>query len=100
GRSYNPGPYEPNRQKRASLARAAGETAAVECALSVVSPSAEVQREASPLRRLLPLINAHAFEFWGGMFLICLGRVFEAGVPKIVAVGINRIAAGSADLLI
>jgi ATP-binding cassette subfamily B protein len=45
-----------------------------------------------PLRRLLPLVNEHGLVFWGGMALICLGRVFEAGVPLMVRLSINRIA--------
>ncbi len=35
-----------------------------------------------PLKRLLPLVNRHGLAFWGGMALICVGRVFEAGVPR------------------
>ncbi len=46
----------------------------------------------SPLWRLLPLVHKHALAFWGGMFFICLGRVFEAGMPLFVGLGINRIA--------
>src|SRR5207244_2798565 len=53
----------------------------------------------SPLRRLLPLVNARKWEFWGGMFLICIGRVFEAQVPLLVRDGIDRITAHSLDLL-
>jgi ATP-binding cassette subfamily B protein len=45
-----------------------------------------------PLNRLLPLVNEHGWAFWGGMALICLGRVFEAGVPLMVRLSINRIA--------
>jgi ATP-binding cassette subfamily B protein len=44
------------------------------------------------LWRLLPLIQKHALAFWGGMFFICLGRVFEAGMPLFVGLAINRIA--------
>ncbi|HEY0302667.1 MAG TPA: ABC transporter ATP-binding protein [Rhizomicrobium sp.] len=44
--------------------------------------------------RLLPLVNRHGLAFWGGMFFICLGRVFEAGMPLLVGLGVNRVAAG------
>ena len=44
-----------------------------------------------PLRRLLPLVHEHWLEFWGGMALICTGRLFEAGVPLMVRLSINRI---------
>lgn len=57
-------------------------------------------RAAHPLRRLLPLVHEHWLAFWGGMALICLGRVFEAGVPLMVRLSINRIAGHDARLLL
>jgi ATP-binding cassette subfamily B protein len=53
-----------------------------------------------PLRRLLPLLNEHWLAFWGGMALICLGRLFEAGVPLMVRLSINRITAHDSRLLL
>ena len=53
-----------------------------------------------PLRRLLPLVNEHGLAFWGGMALICLGRVFEAGVPLMVRLSINRITVHDDRLLL
>ncbi len=56
------------------------------------APSTEEPAKGShPLRRLLPLVNEHGWAFWGGMALICLGRVFEAGVPLMVRLSINLI---------
>jgi ATP-binding cassette subfamily B multidrug efflux pump len=52
-----------------------------------------------PLKRLLPLVHEHWLAFWGGMALICIGRVFEAGVPLMVRLSINRITAHDARLL-
>ncbi|HTP77332.1 MAG TPA: ABC transporter ATP-binding protein [Rhizomicrobium sp.] len=46
----------------------------------------------SPLWRLLPLLSRHGWAFWGGMFFICLGRVFEACMPLFVRQGVNRMA--------
>jgi len=51
-----------------------------------------------PLKRLLPLVHEHWLAFWGGMALICVGRVFEAGVPLMVRLSINRITAHDARL--
>jgi len=51
------------------------------------------------LRRLLPLVHEHWLAFWGGMALICLGRLFEAGVPLMVRLSINRITAHDGRLL-
>jgi ATP-binding cassette subfamily B multidrug efflux pump len=53
----------------------------------------------SPLWRLLPLIRMHGWSFWGGMFFICLGRVFEAGMPLFVRQGVNRMAGHDFHLL-
>ena len=53
----------------------------------------------SPLWRLLPLIRKHGWQFWGGMFFICLGRVFEAGMPLFVRQGVNRMAGHDWHLL-
>ncbi|MEJ0043331.1 MAG: ABC transporter transmembrane domain-containing protein [Rhizomicrobium sp.] len=44
------------------------------------------------------LVNRHALAFWGGMFFVCLGRVFEAGMPLLVGLGVNRVAAGDGRL--
>ncbi len=65
--------------------------------MSVAPPTVEDRR--SPLSRLYPLVNAHKWEFWGGMFLICLGRVFEAGIPLLVRTGIDRITLHDSNLL-
>ncbi len=48
---------------------------------------------------MLPLVNAHAWEFWGGIALICLGRLFEAGMPLFVRLAVNRMAAHDWELL-
>ena len=63
-------------------------------------PSREKPPTNHPLRRLLPLIQEHRLAFWGGMVLICLGRVFEAGVPLMVGLSINRVAASDNQLLL
>ncbi|MBV9332035.1 MAG: ABC transporter ATP-binding protein [Alphaproteobacteria bacterium] len=57
-------------------------------------------RSPHPLRRLLPLVHEHWLAFWGGMALICLGRVFEAGVPLMVRLSINRIAGHDGRLML
>ncbi|MEJ0026224.1 MAG: ABC transporter ATP-binding protein [Rhizomicrobium sp.] len=44
-------------------------------------------------------MNKHGWAFWGGMFFICLGRVFEAGMPLFVRLGVNRVTVGDARLL-
>jgi ATP-binding cassette subfamily B protein len=53
----------------------------------------EAPQQRSPLWRLVPLINRHGWQFWGGMFFICLGRVFEAGMPLFVREAVNRLTA-------
>jgi len=53
----------------------------------------------SPLWRLLPLIRQHGWAFWGGMFFICLGRTFEAAMPLVVRLTVNRLTAHNYDLL-
>jgi ATP-binding cassette subfamily B multidrug efflux pump len=63
-----------------------------------VAPTSSVDRQ-SPLRRLLPLVQEHKWAFWGGMALICLGRVFEAGMPLCVGLGIDRMTAHDLNLL-
>jgi ATP-binding cassette subfamily B protein len=52
------------------------------------------------LRRLMPLINRHGARFWGGMFFICLGRVFEAIMPLLVRRTVDGIAAHNANLIV
>ncbi|MEI9993053.1 MAG: ABC transporter ATP-binding protein [Rhizomicrobium sp.] len=65
-----------------------------------VSPAQQAARpERSALRRLIPLVNRHAGKFWGGMFFICLGRVFEACMPLFVSTAVNRVAAHNWALL-
>src|SRR5215472_6180225 len=56
-------------------------------------PSSEPLKASHPLRRLLPLVHEHSLAFWGGMALICVGRIFEAGVPLMFKLSINRLAA-------
>lgn len=68
--------------------------------VSRVSSSSGSPPKDKPLLRLLPLINEHWLAFWGGLALICTGRVFEAGVPLMIRLGINRIAAGDGRLLL
>jgi ATP-binding cassette subfamily B multidrug efflux pump len=53
----------------------------------------------SPLWRLVPLLNQHGWAFWGGIFFICLGRTFEAGMPLFVRLAVNRVAANDWRLL-
>jgi len=48
---------------------------------------------------VLPLINKHRAKFWGGMFYICLGRVFEAGMPLLVRRTVDGISAHNWNLL-
>jgi ATP-binding cassette, subfamily B, multidrug efflux pump len=67
--------------------------------LSVSQAQQQPKSGRSPLWRLIPLVNAHAYAFWGGMFFICLGRVFEAGMPLFVRQGVNRMAGHDWDLL-
>jgi len=57
------------------------------------------QKQRSPLWRLLPIIQRHGWAFWGGMFFICLGRVFEAFMPLFVRQGVNRMAGHDWHLL-
>jgi ATP-binding cassette subfamily B protein len=67
--------------------------------LSTASSPEDTRAEPSPLRRLIPLVQEHKLMFWGGMVLICLGRVFEAWMPLFVRMGIDRMTAGNTDLL-
>jgi ABC-type multidrug transport system fused ATPase/permease subunit len=60
---------------------------------------AQPKPKKSPLWRLLPLIRQHGWAFWGGMFFICLGRVFEAFMPLFVRQGVNRMAGHDWHLL-
>ena len=60
---------------------------------------AKTRKGMHPLRRLLPLVHEHWLAFWGGMALICLGRFFEAGVPLMVRLSINRITSHDARLI-
>ncbi len=53
-----------------------------------------------PLRRLLPVVNEYGLAFWGGLALICAGRVFEAGIPLMVRLSINRITVHDGRLLL
>src|SRR5262249_15709568 len=69
----------------------------LECVLTSANPSRE---DRAPLRRLAPLIAGHKWAFWGGMALICLGRVFEALMPLLVGAGIDRMTAHRIDLLL
>jgi len=46
----------------------------------------------------MPLVNRHGGKFWGGMFFICLGRVFEAIMPLLVRQTINGMQAHRWDL--
>jgi len=63
------------------------------------APPGDGRLDYHPLKRLLPLVNEHWLAFWGGLALICLGRVFEAGVPLMVRTSINRMAAHDGRLL-
>jgi ATP-binding cassette, subfamily B, multidrug efflux pump len=47
----------------------------------------------------MPVIHQHRWKFWGGMFFICLGRVFEAIMPLLVRRTIDGLAAHHAYLL-
>ena len=47
----------------------------------------------------MPLINKHGRAFWGGIFFICLGRVFENCMPLLVGLGVNRMAQHDTRLL-
>jgi ATP-binding cassette subfamily B protein len=60
--------------------------------LSVSEAKSSNRTGRRPLWRLLPLIANHGLAFWGGMFFICLGRVFEAFMPLFVRQGVNRMA--------
>ena len=60
--------------------------------LSVSETQQPATASRSPLWRLLPLLSRHGWAFWGGMFFICLGRVFEACMPLFVRQGVNRMA--------
>ncbi len=59
----------------------------------------EAKPQRGPLWRLVPLVNKHGWAFWGGMFFICLGRVFEAGMPLFVSQGINHVTSHNWNLL-
>src|SRR3569832_1903863 len=61
---------------------------------------AQPKRTRSPLWRLMPLIRLHGWAFWGGMFFICLGRTFEAAMPLVIRLTVNRLTAHDYDLLI
>src|SRR3569832_512777 len=61
---------------------------------------AQPRRTRSPLWRLMPLIRQHGWAFWGGMFFICLGRTFEAAMPLVIRLPVNRLTAHDYDLLI
>ncbi|HWD27628.1 MAG TPA: ABC transporter ATP-binding protein [Rhizomicrobium sp.] len=61
---------------------------------------AKAPRQRSPLWRLLPVIHRHRWQFWGGMFFICLGRVFEAVMPLLVRRTIDGLSAHRAALLV
>ena len=52
-----------------------------------------------PLWRLLPLIQVHASKFWGGMSLIILGRLLEAGMPLLLGTAIDSLNRGVPNLL-
>lgn len=56
------------------------------------------ERTASPLWRLVPLVQRHKWRFWGGMSLINAGRLLEAFMPLYLKMGIDRIAAGDMRL--
>lgn len=51
-----------------------------------------------PLWRLLPLIQAHALKFWGGMMLIISGRFLEAGMPLLLGIAIDSLNRGEPNL--
>lgn len=50
------------------------------------------------LRRLLPFLAQHTWPFWLGIGGLLLARVFEALIPLFLKHGIDRIAAGNAEL--
>jgi len=64
----------------------------------VSATTENTQAARSPLWRLMPLINAHKWRFWGGMSLINLGRLLEAFMPLLLKLAIDRIEAGVAAL--
>jgi ATP-binding cassette subfamily B multidrug efflux pump len=64
-----------------------------------VSDTPQQASSRSPLWRLMPLLNKHGWAFWGGIFFICLGRVFENCVPLLMGLAINRMAAHDDRLL-
>lgn len=48
---------------------------------------------AHPLRRLLPYHARYGTAFWTGMAALVVARIFEAGIPWFLKVGIDRIVA-------
>ena len=55
-------------------------------------------RRQGPLLRLVPLIQAHALKFWGGMALIINGRFLEAGMPLLLAIAVDSLGTDSPNL--
>ena len=53
----------------------------------------------SPLWRLLPLLRAHAFKFWGGLALIINGRFLEAGMPLLLGIAVDSLNGGDPNLM-
>ncbi|MFU8818087.1 MAG: ABC transporter transmembrane domain-containing protein, partial [Pseudomonadales bacterium] len=51
---------------------------------------------ATPLRRLLPYHSRYKVPFWLGMSGLVVARVFEAGIPYFLKIGIDRIVDGTA----
>jgi len=59
-------------------------------------PNVHAERNAarlttSPLRRLLPYHTRYFVPFWVGMCLLVIARVFEAGVPYFLLLGIDGL---------
>ena len=52
----------------------------------------------SPLWRLVPLLRAHAFKFWGGLALIINGRFLEAGMPLLLGIAVDSLNVGNPNL--
>jgi ATP-binding cassette subfamily B protein len=57
-----------------------------------VSDNPPPENKRGALWRLLPLVNQHGWQFWGGLFFICLGRVFESCMPLFVREAVNRVS--------
>jgi len=53
----------------------------------------------SPLWRLVPLIQAHARKFWGGMALIINGRFLEAGMPALLGIAVDSLNTAAPNLV-